>query len=95
MGKIAFAIFSILGFVMSILTNIEGKRFIKFIEHYGYKFKRQKGSHLRYKNHHGISITIPASGKRVIKPGIVKGLLNEMNLTSISLANFFNTRSNI
>ncbi len=65
---------------MTPLSNITGKQMRKFVESLGYSFSRQRGSHIRF--HHDLkkSITIPASGKRTIKPGIIKGLLNTMQI---------------
>ncbi len=67
---------------MSPLSNIDGKTIIKFIESLGYRFVRQRGSHMRYKHSNGIKITIHVQGKKVIKPGKLKGLLNDMNISS-------------
>ena len=65
---------------MTPLSNITGKQMIRFVESLGYSFARQKGSHLRFKHACKYSITIPASGKKTIKPGIIKGLLNTMEI---------------
>ena len=65
---------------MTPLSNITGKQMRKFVESLGYSFSRQKGSHLRFTHLTKYPITIPASGKKVIKPGIVKGLLNTMDI---------------
>ena len=65
---------------MTPLSNITGKQMRKFVETLGYSFSRQRGSHLRFKHHIKQALTIPASGKKIIKPGIVKGLLNTMEI---------------
>jgi len=65
---------------MTPLSNITGKQMKKFVESLGYSFSRQRGSHVRFKHSDKRSITIPASGKRTIKPGIIKGLLNTMEI---------------
>jgi len=65
---------------MTPLSNITGKQMRKFVESLGYSFSRQKGSHLRFKHSYKQSITIPARGKKTIKPGIIKGLLNTMEI---------------
>ena len=63
---------------MTPLSNITGKQMIKFVESLGYVLSRQRGSHLRFKHSTKQAITIPASGKKIIKPGLIKGLLNRM-----------------
>lgn len=75
---------------MSPLSNIEGRQVIKFAENLGYKYIRQRGSHMRYKNDMGSAITIHVKGKKVIKPGKLKGLLNDMNVTPTVLFEFLN-----
>jgi len=65
---------------MTPLSNITGKQMRKFVESIGYTFSRQKGSHLRFRHSIKYSITIPARGKKTIKPGIIKGLLNTMEI---------------
>jgi len=52
----------------------------KFVVSLGYSFSRQNGSHVIFKHLDKKSITIPASGKKTIKPGIIKGLLNTMEI---------------
>jgi predicted RNA binding protein YcfA (HicA-like mRNA interferase family) len=74
--------------MMSPLSNIDGKTVIKFIESLGYRFVRQRGSHMRYKNSQNNKITIHVKGKKVFKPGILKGLLNELGISSNSLFAF-------
>jgi predicted RNA binding protein YcfA (HicA-like mRNA interferase family) len=73
---------------MTPLSNIEGRKLIKFIESLGYEFIRQRGSHMRYKNNEGNAITIHVKGKKVIKPGKLKGLLNDMKIKPIVLFNY-------
>jgi len=65
---------------MTPLSNITGKQMKLFVESLGYSLVRQRGSHLRFKSENRSPITIPAVGKKTIKPGIVKGLLNTMKI---------------
>lgn len=65
---------------MTPLSNISGKQIKKFVESLGYRLVRQRGSHLRFKHQYKLSITIPAIGKKTIKPGLLKGLLNKMEV---------------
>ena len=73
---------------MTPLSNITGKQMIRFVQSQGYFQVRQRGSHQRFKHPDKQSITLPVSGKKVIKPGIVKGLLNTMGLKSEILFQF-------
>ena len=65
---------------MTPLSNINGRKLIKFIESLGYKFVRQRGSHMRYKHKDGNMITLHVKGKKVIKPGRLRGLLNDLKI---------------
>lgn len=65
---------------MTPLCNIEGRLLIKFIESLDYKFVRQRGSHMRYKNKEGNAITLHVQGKKIIKPGRLRGLLNDLKI---------------
>jgi len=65
---------------MTPLCNIEGQVPIKFIESLGYTFIRQRSSHMRYKNKDGNAITLHIQGKKIIKPGRLKGLLNALKI---------------
>jgi len=65
---------------MTPLCNIEGRVLIKFIKQLGYTMVRQKGSHMRYKNANGHAITLHVQGKKVIKPGRLRGLLHELDI---------------
>jgi len=65
---------------MTPLCNIEGRLLIKFIESLDYKFVRQRGSHMRYKNKDGNAITLHVQGKKIIKPGRLRGLFNDLNI---------------
>ena len=65
---------------MTPLSNITGRQIKKFVESIGYKYVRQRGSHLRFKHSFKASITIPAIGKKVVKSGLLKGLLNTMEV---------------
>jgi len=70
---------------MANLCNIDGRTLIKYIEYLGFSFVRQNGSHMRYKNEKGHAITLHVKGKKVMKPGRLKGLLKEVHQTSEEL----------
>ena len=65
---------------MTPLCNIAGRLLIKFIESLDYRFVRQRGSHMRYKNKDGNAITLHVKGKKTIKPGRLRGLLNDLKI---------------
>jgi predicted RNA binding protein YcfA (HicA-like mRNA interferase family) len=65
---------------MTPLCNIEGRLLIRFIESLNYKFVRQRGSHIRYKNRDGNAITLHVKGKKIIKPGRLRGLFRDLNI---------------
>jgi len=75
---------------MPPLPIIDAKKFIKFLESLNYQFVRQKGSHKRYKNPNGKSITIPDHGKDNLKRGLLNGMLNELNISVEELIEFIN-----
>lgn len=65
---------------MTPLCNIEGRLLIKFIKSLDYRFIRQRGSHMRYKNKDGNAITLHVQGKKTIKPGSLRGLFNDLKI---------------
>jgi len=75
---------------MTPLSNITGRKMRNFVESLGYICVRQKGSHIRFKHTNKYAITIPASGKKIIKPGVIKGLLNTMEIDVQILHKYLN-----
>lgn len=72
---------------MCSLSNITGKDFIKFVESIGYSFVRQKGTHKIYSHKLKKTITIPAYKKRVIKKGLLRGLLSDIDISKKDFMN--------
>ena len=75
---------------MPPLPIIDAKDFIKFLLSKGFIFIRQKGSHKRYKHPDGRAITVPVHGKTNLKRGLLKGILNELNISVDELVDFLN-----
>jgi len=67
---------------MKRLPIVSGKEAIKALTKVGYKVVRQKGSHVRLRDIHNPNhkpITIPLH--KEIKPGLLKKILKDANLT--------------
>ena len=73
---------------MPPLPVISAKEFIRFLQFKNFIFVRQKGSHQRYKHPDGRAITVPVHGKETLKRGLLKGMLNELNIEVEELNNF-------
>jgi len=64
------------------LSNITGKEIIKVLQKLGYKFDRQnRGNHRIFVHTNLPPITIPVYKKKTIKPGLLKGILNKLNIS--------------
>jgi len=66
---------------MNLISNVKGRDIIKFVKSLGYEYVRKRGSHIRYKNKNGNSVTVNVERKKVIKPGRLHGLLKELGVT--------------
>ncbi len=73
---------------MPPLPVINAKLLIDFLESRGFYFVRQKGSHKRFKNNYGQSITVPDHGKTDLQRGLLNGILKELNISVDELINF-------
>ncbi|QCI28624.1 type II toxin-antitoxin system HicA family toxin [Caminibacter pacificus] len=63
------------------LTNITGREFIKILKKLGFYLDRQnRGNHRIFKNDKGEIIVVPAYKKKVLKPGLLKGILSQLNI---------------
>ena len=78
---------------MTQLSNITGAKLIRFIQEIGYIKVRQRGSHIRYRHQYRPTITLNVSGKKVIKPGRLHGLLKEMKIEKKEFFLFFHINS--
>ncbi len=67
---------------MSSLSNTTGKELIKFIESIGYRLDRQnRGNHRIYVHDEKKTLTIPVYKKKVVKIGLLSGLLKDMDIS--------------
>ena len=73
---------------MPAITNITGKELIKFIEQQGFILHRQKGNHRVFINENNKIIVIPVYKKKVVKVGLLGGILKDLG---ISKAEFINS----
>jgi predicted RNA binding protein YcfA (HicA-like mRNA interferase family) len=64
------------------LTNITGREFIKILKKLGFYLDRQnRGNHRIFKNDRGEIVVIPVYNKKVLKPGLLKGILSQLNIS--------------
>ena len=60
------------------MKSFKPRQIIKVLEHKGFSFVRQKGSHRLYKKGN-IRVTVPYHNKD-LKPGTLKSIMNQANL---------------
>jgi predicted RNA binding protein YcfA (HicA-like mRNA interferase family) len=60
---------------------ISGRDCVKALEKIGYKVVRQRGSHLRLKDTNGKLLPVTVPDHKELRPGLVKKILNDANLT--------------
>ncbi|QPM68191.1 type II toxin-antitoxin system HicA family toxin [Atribacter laminatus] len=63
------------------LPVISGRDCVKALEKIGYKVVRQRGSHLRLKDTNGKLLPVTVPDHKELRPGLVKKILNDANLT--------------
>ncbi len=64
------------------LTNITGRELIRILKKLGFYLDRQnRGNHRIFKNDKGKIIVVPAYKKKVLKPGLLKGILSQLNIS--------------
>ena len=64
------------------LANISGRKIIKVLYSLGYKLSRQnRGNHRIFTHPFLPPVTIPVYKKKTIKPGLLKGILNEIGIS--------------
>jgi len=73
---------------VSHLSNIEGRKIVKFVESLGYHFVRQRGSHQRYTNDDGHSVTVSVYKKKCLAVGVLKDLLRQLGVETNALLDF-------
>lgn len=74
---------------MASLSNITGKKLIKFITSIGYRLERQnRGNHRIYTHNSKKTLIIPVYKKKAVKIGLLSGILKDIG---ISKAEFINS----
>ena len=66
---------------MSRLPIIDSKRFEKILLSFGFKFTRQKGSHVFSKHPHGRYTTLPRYPSRDLGRPLIHKILKQINLS--------------
>ena len=73
---------------MPPLPVIDAKTFIKFLQFLGFQAVRQKGSHIRFKHPDGRVLTVPFHKGKNLKRGLLKAMLNSIDVSVDELINF-------
>ena len=63
------------------LPRVTASEVIIALEHAGFFFSRQSGSHKIYKNKEGKRVTIPFHTGKILHPKVLKNILRDANLT--------------
>lgn len=75
---------------MASLSNVSGRELIKFIKSIGYRFDRQKGNHRIFVHENMKSITIPVYKKKLVKLGLLGGILRDIGISKYEFINSIN-----
>lgn len=76
---------------MASLTNITGKKLISFITSIGYEFERQnRGNHRIYVHETKKTLIIPVYKKKVVKIGLLGGILRDIGISKTEFLNSIN-----
>lgn len=75
---------------MPKLPVLSGKKFLKILEKHGYRILRQKGSHVFLENPEGtLGTVIPIHGNEDLGKGLLKSILDDLELTIEDLLKMF------
>jgi predicted RNA binding protein YcfA (HicA-like mRNA interferase family) len=67
---------------MSKPPSIRAREVARVAQSMGFVFDRQRGSHaVYYRGSDGRRLVIPMHGSKDLKPGTVRGIINDMGLT--------------
>lgn len=72
---------------MALLHNVTGNSLIRFIQSLGYICERQNGSHKIFTNQECKTIIIPVYKKKIVKTGLLCGILKEIGISKIEFIN--------
>ncbi|MDY0181416.1 type II toxin-antitoxin system HicA family toxin [Aliarcobacter skirrowii] len=76
---------------MASLTNITGKKLISYITSIGYEFERQnRGNHRIYVHETKKTLTIPVYKKKVVKIGLLGGILRDIGISKTEFLSSIN-----
>lgn len=76
---------------MASLSNITGKKLISFITSIGYEFERQnRGNHRIYVHETKKTLIIPVYKKKVVKIGLLGGILRDIGISKTEFLNSIN-----
>ncbi|MGI0128912.1 MAG: type II toxin-antitoxin system HicA family toxin [Thermoplasmata archaeon] len=60
---------------MTRLTPLPARRVVRALEHLGFQFERQRGSHASYKHLDGRVITVPLHSNRDVARGTLREII--------------------
>ncbi|HUW68127.1 MAG TPA: type II toxin-antitoxin system HicA family toxin [Candidatus Nanoarchaeia archaeon] len=63
------------------LPRVTANEMIKIVEKLGFRFSRQSGSHIIYKNDEGKRVTIAYHSGKILHPKVVKNILVDAGLS--------------
>ncbi len=67
------------------LPRLTAREMIAALEHAGFDFVRQRGSHRIYRNREGKRVTVPYHAARVLHPKLLQAILRDSGLTTEEL----------
>jgi len=70
------------------LPAVRGAQVVKALEKAGFTVTRVRGSHYRLKHPDGRSTTVPVHANRDIRPGTIRSILRDTDLTADELRRF-------
>jgi len=70
------------------LPLFEAKELIKILNKMGFEAIRQKGSHVYLKHNDGRSTVVPVHSGREIRRGLLKRILNEIDISREDFMNY-------
>ena len=63
------------------LPRVTANEMIKIVEKLGFRFSRQSGSHIIYKNDEGKRVTLAYHSGKILHPKVVKNILVDAGLS--------------
>lgn len=75
---------------MSKLPTVTGKQVIIALEKLGFVVQRQKGSHVRLKDHNERVVTVPDYANKTLGKGLLLKILKDAELSKEEFINLFN-----